>query len=296
MATKKSATKQLLKRVDNIKTTAKNINAEILKTSDNIVDESLATGKEWQKIFAKALQNGTVIFGKQQDLFIETVASVKKQYDNGSTRFIKLLGIEETIDFTIKKAKSTVEAAIAEVKAIQAGPAKAVKTTKSKAKKAAKKTVKKAVAEIENVKKEVLTAMPAKTPKVKAKKATKKAVKKVVAKAAPAKAKIKKAVKTVKKAAPKAAKITKTVKKTTPTKTRKITVKATIATNDDLTQVTGIGPKLASILNNAGIYTFKLLAATDLATLKSILQDAGTRYAKFDPKPWRAQAKKLAKK
>ena len=58
---------------------------------------------------------------------------------------------------------------------------------------------------------------------------------------------------------------------------------------DDLTRIEGIGPKISSVLQAAGIKTFAQLAATDPARLKEILTEAGLA-ALADPTTWPEQA------
>jgi len=57
---------------------------------------------------------------------------------------------------------------------------------------------------------------------------------------------------------------------------------------DDLRKIEGIGPKIQSTLQSAGIQTYAQLAATDPANLKQILVDAGIRLG--DPTTWPEQA------
>jgi len=66
------------------------------------------------------------------------------------------------------------------------------------------------------------------------------------------------------------------------------------AKGDDLKKLEGVGPKLAEILNEAGIATYADLAGTSVEKMKEILEAAGSRYASKDPAPWIAEAKKLA--
>lgn len=62
---------------------------------------------------------------------------------------------------------------------------------------------------------------------------------------------------------------------------------------DDLKRIEGIGPKIQSILNDAGILTFDQLARTEVSTLRQIVQeDAGLRIA--DPTTWPEQAELAA--
>ncbi len=62
---------------------------------------------------------------------------------------------------------------------------------------------------------------------------------------------------------------------------------------DDLKKIAGIGPKIAELLNEAGIVTFKDLAAASADKLKDILSGAGSRYASKDPAPWIDQARAM---
>ena len=64
------------------------------------------------------------------------------------------------------------------------------------------------------------------------------------------------------------------------------------AEEDDLTLIEGIGPKVALLLNVAGITTFDQLAAADPAHLKEILRIADLQM--MDPTTWPEQAKLAA--
>jgi len=83
--------------------------------------------------------------------------------------------------------------------------------------------------------------------------------------------------------------------KTTPKKkpAKKPAKKAT-KSKDDLRKIEGIGPKIASLLNEAGIKTFKELAKTKNKKLVEILEAAGKRYRMHDPATWPEQAKLAA--
>jgi len=52
-----------------------------------------------------------------------------------------------------------------------------------------------------------------------------------------------------------------------------------IGKKDDLTKVEGIGPKVQSHLNGAGIYTWNQLANTEVNKIKAILEAQGGVYA-----------------
>ena len=58
---------------------------------------------------------------------------------------------------------------------------------------------------------------------------------------------------------------------------------------DDLKLVEGIGPKISSLLQAAGIMTFAHLASTDVKRLKQIIAEAGLA-ALADPTSWPEQA------
>jgi ribosomal protein L30 len=61
---------------------------------------------------------------------------------------------------------------------------------------------------------------------------------------------------------------------------------------DDLTKIEGIGPKIAEVLQAAGVHTFNDLAARDIDNLTEILQAANLRLAA--PDTWAEQAQLAA--
>ena len=69
-------------------------------------------------------------------------------------------------------------------------------------------------------------------------------------------------------------------------------VQANAPAPDDLAIVEGIGPKIAAVLNQAGITTFAQLATADVSALTEILQTANLRLA--DPTTWPEQARLAA--
>lgn len=76
----------------------------------------------------------------------------------------------------------------------------------------------------------------------------------------------------------------KATKKTTPKSSK-----------DKLTKIEGIGPKIAGLLNDAGIVTFADLGATKVGVLRNILAEAGNRYKMHNPSTWAKQARLAAK-
>lgn len=63
---------------------------------------------------------------------------------------------------------------------------------------------------------------------------------------------------------------------------------------DNLTKIEGIGPKIAGLLNEAGIETFEALSKAPKATLTGVLEAAGKRFRMHDPSTWAKQAKLAA--
>lgn len=60
---------------------------------------------------------------------------------------------------------------------------------------------------------------------------------------------------------------------------------------DDLKRIEGIGPKLSSVLGEAGIRTFAALADTDVDRLEQILEEADPRLLRLaKPGTWPEQA------
>lgn len=66
------------------------------------------------------------------------------------------------------------------------------------------------------------------------------------------------------------------------------------AVGDDLTRIEGLGPAVSELCEGVGITTYAALAATDVAVLRTMLDDAGARYQVHDPTTWPTQARLLA--
>ncbi len=58
---------------------------------------------------------------------------------------------------------------------------------------------------------------------------------------------------------------------------------------DDLTKIEGIGPKISSVFQAAGVTSFAAMAGSDVEALQKILDDAGIRLG--DPATWPEQAR-----
>ena len=66
--------------------------------------------------------------------------------------------------------------------------------------------------------------------------------------------------------------------------------KAAATGGDDLTLIEGIGPKIAELLNEAGITTFAQLADAEDENVQQVLKDAGPRFNVHDATTWNEQA------
>lgn len=84
------------------------------------------------------------------------------------------------------------------------------------------------------------------------------------------------------------------IKQKAVTKQKTTAKKSKVAGKVNLTKLNGIGPKIATILNKAGIYTYEELAITEVEELKNILAKAGKRYTAYDPSTWTKQAELAA--
>lgn len=141
MATKK-AKNPIIKNADKVKAQVKSMNDNALHATDTIVDNSLAIGKEWQSLFAKAVKKGAHLFGKQQDMVFDTLEDIKEHTLVGGERFLKLLEIKTPIrplkTPLLSKIETQRAAATKRAKAVLSGATKATKTKRT-AKKATKK-------------------------------------------------------------------------------------------------------------------------------------------------------------
>ncbi|AFK05363.1 DivIVA domain-containing protein [Emticicia oligotrophica DSM 17448] len=70
--------------------------------------------------------------------------------------------------------------------------------------------------------------------------------------------------------------------------------KAAAPKEDELEIIEGIGPKIAMLLLDAGIFTFRDLATTPVYKIQEILDKAGPQFAMHDPSTWTQQAKLAA--
>jgi len=79
----------------------------------------------------------------------------------------------------------------------------------------------------------------------------------------------------------------------TKAKTQHTASKSTI-TEDDLTKIEGIGPKISQTLKDAGIYTFSALQQSKLEDIQRILDKSESNFTGNNPESWPIQAKLAA--
>jgi len=195
MGIKKAEKMTVQQRVDGLKNKAKTLHDGALHVSDDLVDVSLKTGAKWQKIMAKALNEGTGLFEKQQDLVLSTLEELKDQYMHGNKRFRKLVGLNKPQSKKLTRREKNLKASAAEID--------------------------KTVTKLE----------------------------------------------------------------------KEMAISTSDVAKDDLKIIEGIGPKIESLLNNAGILTIHRLAASSVKDLKRILDSAGPGYKAHNPVTWIEQAK-----
>jgi predicted flap endonuclease-1-like 5' DNA nuclease len=164
MATTKNKNKET-STLATIKTKAANINQIALKTSNEIVEETIATGEQWQNLLAKTLKKGTKLFGKQQDMVFSGLEMLKDQYSYGNKRLRKLLTFEPIKSKTPKTATNKPAATAKTSKDIDE-----VMDAATKAEKAVTTTAKKVIKPVA-AKKATIAATPKKPAVAKEKKA-----------------------------------------------------------------------------------------------------------------------------
>lgn len=67
-------------------------------------------------------------------------------------------------------------------------------------------------------------------------------------------------------------------------------VTSTEKDTDDLSIIEGIGPKIANILFDNGVFTFRQLATTPVYKIREMLDEAGSHFSMHDPSTWVEQA------
>lgn len=297
MANKKVEKTNIFENVDTLISKAKTFNKEAIKTTDMLVEEGLATGVKFQKIFAKSIVKGTDLLEKQQDITVENLTELKNLYVSGTQRFKTLFNIDQLSDSVkgiANKAVKNVEGTISDLedgvkankKSVLKSTISIVKDVKSKAADMISNVTKETKAEVKAAKKVAKKA----TAKRKSAKSKKAKLKKAVAKnnvevpaveiAATTKATSKLTTKAKSKGAPK-----KSAKRTTKSIAAKVTAaKTNLIEYTDLKVISGVGPKMEILLQDAGYNTIKDVAKSSQKRIQAVLDAGGSRYRRFEPK------------
>jgi predicted flap endonuclease-1-like 5' DNA nuclease len=273
-------------KIEKAKAIVKKINNDLIDASFSAIQTTVKTGEKWQKLTSKLIKKAEPLSKQQINMFVDTAENIKGQLENSTERLKGLVGYDPKMIEKAKKmvaknslAKKADDVATKIKKEVEENPLvkKAEKMT-AKLKKQISETIEDVKEKVEDYTEEAMKGTSKK------KKSTKKAVteKKPVAK--------KPATKKVVKKEP-------IVKKTTVTKVvekKVVTEKASVkkaASKDDLKVIKGIGPKMETVLNAAGIISFENLAKATITSLEKILTNAAMNPKMYDLSTWAAQAK-----
>ncbi len=119
-------TTQNLNKNMSISTALKNqatvLNTEMLKASNELIDNSVKSIEKWQDLGEKVLKTGVKMFAIQQEATLTTLETLKNQFMVNRKRFNKLVGntakkaeakiesdltIDELMEATVKSKKAT---------------------------------------------------------------------------------------------------------------------------------------------------------------------------------------------
>ena len=76
-----------------LKNQASVLNTEMLKASNELIDNSFKNIEKWQDLTAKVLKTGVKMFEIQQEMAFSTLETMMGQYKVNRKRFNKLIGI-----------------------------------------------------------------------------------------------------------------------------------------------------------------------------------------------------------
>ena len=280
MATKDSNISKMKNNKESIKKVSAKVHEELLNTSHLFIDETVATLTRMQKITGKVIKKSEPILEKQIDIAFDTVEALADQASKGGKRALKLFGLTKQYN----KLSNTITEKVNEIPSVEEMIDDAKEIVAN-----AKSDVEEKFDEIkENLKVDELEEA-AKARFKSVKETAQKATEKVIGKAKVAKKDVAKTTK----------KVTKTTAKNVTKKVEKVAKKTpapkTTTTASELTKIKGIGPSLASIMNENGIKTINDLKKATPSALKVIANKAGNRYKSFDTKNWVEAAKAVAK-
>ena len=94
MSTKKSKIAIVKKRfnaaIDTTKGSVKKVNEFALKTTEEVVTETMTIAEQWQKVSVKAIKEGFKLASTQQDIVFDALDSLKTQFKYGKKKVVKL--------------------------------------------------------------------------------------------------------------------------------------------------------------------------------------------------------------
>ena len=266
------------KKLENAKAIVKKINNDLIDASFNAIETTVKTGEKWQQLTSKLIKKAEPLSKQQINMVVDTAETIKGQLEQSTDRLKNLVGYDPKM---IEQAKRMV--------AGHPLTQKAEETAEKIKKEVAKNPlVKKAEKMADRLKKELNETIE--DVKDKVEDVTEDVKEKVEDVVEDVQEKVGKALKTEtkkapakKKAAPKKPAAKKTAAKKAPVK-------------NDLKVIKGIGPKMETILNAAGITSYADVAKATLKNVEKILTDAGMNTKMYNPAQWKEQAKELIKK
>jgi len=94
MPTKKSkvavAKQKLNTAIDMTKNSVKKANTFALKSTEDVITETINIAEQWQRVSVKAIKEGFKLASKQQDIVFDGLDTFKAQLTQGKKRFTKL--------------------------------------------------------------------------------------------------------------------------------------------------------------------------------------------------------------
>ena len=76
--------------IDTTKGSAKKVNEFALKTTEEVVTETITIAEQWQKVSVKAIKEGFKLASTQQDIVFDALDSLKTQFKYGKKKVVKL--------------------------------------------------------------------------------------------------------------------------------------------------------------------------------------------------------------
>jgi hypothetical protein len=76
--------------INKVKETAKEVNTVALDTTQDLVNEVIVRGEQWQNVTSKAIEGGMKLMTNQQEIVFDALESVKGQLMHGRKRLKNL--------------------------------------------------------------------------------------------------------------------------------------------------------------------------------------------------------------